>query len=199
MTPSHSACNPSFMVCADDKGNAYWAGSVVKSERLSVFNINSSKIYTKNSGNMNVAEDKIKQCLPEEYHAIMKKIVKVESGGNMLAINVNGIGNKLQWQPSSLNEAIVTTRHLVNLGYSVDVGYAQINSQHFINNGFLAKSGIGIEDIFDPCINLNAGAKIFGDAYLSHGKDTVKALSVYNTGSPTKGVQNGYVAKVASK
>ena len=79
------------------------------------------------------------------------------------------------------------------------MGYAQINSQHYSNpDGFLKKAGYRVEDMLDPCTNLRAGALILGEAYLRY-HDIRQALSVYNTGSTTKGFTNGYVDKVLGR
>jgi len=137
----------------------------------------------------------ILQCLPKTYQGIMKLIVYHESSGNQFAIGVNN-GPKLPRQPVQFSEAVLQAKKLLAQGYSIDTGYAQINSQHFAkSDGFLAKLGYRVEDMFDPCTNLRAGAIIYSNAYYQYG-DIKKALSAYNTGSPTKGFSNGYVEKV---
>lgn len=140
------------------------------------------------------AVDDVVKCVPSDYHYIMYKIVKAESKGNPLAVNVNG-NTKLQRQPASQDEAIYWSRYLFKQGYSIDLGYAQINSVHFKKNGLFGKSGFKIDHAFDVCTNLQMGAYIFAQAYIKYG-DVAKALSVYNTGSPIKGIKNGYVNKV---
>jgi type IV secretion system protein VirB1 len=81
-------------------------------------------------------------------------------------------------------------------GRSFDMGFAQINSQHLKPNGFLSKLGITVDDIFEPCVNLRAGANIYGNAAIKNGGDVKVALSIYNTGTKSNGISNGYVQKV---
>lgn len=194
-TNAMASCNPSFMVCADENGFSHWVGQMNQSYTPIINRVN--KVPEKRERSVFINQE-IEKCLPYEYHDIMKKVIKVESGGNPYAINVNG-ATKLSRQPSNYEEAVVTARHLINQGYSIDMGMAQINSQHFSKNGFLSKLGVSVEDIFDTCTNLRAGAKVFGDAYLSNNKNTIHALSVYNTGNPTRGIKNGYVSKVLAQ
>lgn len=189
-----SNCNPSFMVCADDNGYAHWSGQRSDNQQP----IKRHTVTGKKTERLSHINSEIQRCLPYEYHEIMKKIVKVESGGNPYAINING-GAKLSRQPQNYYEAVSTANYLISQGYSIDMGMAQINSQHFSKKGFLYKIGITVEDIFDSCTNLRAGAKVFGDAYLKNNSNIVSALSAYNTGSPVRGIQNGYVNKVLAQ
>jgi len=53
--------------------------------------------------------------------------------------------------------------------------------------------------LFDPCINLAAGAKIFlsGYATVPHSQDgLLQAFSIYNSGSTYVGITNGYASTV---
>jgi type IV secretion system protein VirB1 len=95
-----------------------------------------------------------------------------------------------------MEEAVRWSEALINAGYSIDMGYAQINSQHIKPGGKFYKLGIGVADLFDPRINLLAGAKIYGDAHNLSNGDIVKALSIYNTGDSERGIKNGYVMAV---
>lgn len=190
----NASCNPSFMVCADESGYSHWSGSY-SSTKINTYN---NLKYNKNKSRNDFIDHAVKSCLPYEYHDIMKKIVKVESGGNPFAINVNG-GHKLTRQPVNYDEAIHAAKVLIGNGYSIDMGIAQINSQHFSKNGFLHKLGLSVDEIFDVCTNLRAGAKVFGDAYIKNNGNAISALSAYNTGSPVKGITNGYVKKVLSQ
>lgn len=140
----------------------------------------------------------IQTCLPVSYHSIMSKIIKGESSNYAYSIGVNSKKIKLARQPSNKNEAIEWAKSLINAGYSIDMGYAQINSQHLAKKGFLTALGIGVDDIFDTCTNVLAGAKIYADAHNQNNGDVVKALSVYNTGNTVSGIQNGYVSRILS-
>lgn len=128
----------------------------------------------------------------------MAAIVRVESGGKPYAINVNG-DRKLTRQPRNAEEATAWADWLVTRGYSVDMGLAQINS------GNLKRLGLTPQQLFDPCTNLRAGAKILTENYLGAskqyggGQDALRAaLSAYNTGNYRAGLANGYVAKVTA-
>lgn len=127
--------------------------------------------------------------------ATLDAVVQVESGGNELAINVNG----LKYNPprqTSRAEAIATAKLWIKRGYSVDLGLMQVNSRN------LHGLGLTVEQVFEPCANIHAGALILSENYsralrqTSGGQDALKvALSYYNTGSPDRGFSNGYVAQ----
>lgn len=140
-------------------------------------------------------EQDLFRCLPASYRPIMRRVVRHESASNPFAININQ-GPKLDKQPTTASESARLAKTYIDKGYSVDIGYAQINSQHYAHaGGFLRKAGYRLEDMLDPCTNLRAGALILGEAYLRYG-DIKQALSVYNTGSTSRGFSNGYVDKV---
>ena len=143
-------------------------------------------------------EQLILACAPQVAPSTMTAIVRVESGGKPYALNVNG-AQKLTRQPRNAEEATAWADWLVNRGYSVDMGLAQINS------GNLARLGLVPQQLFDPCTNLRAGAKILTENYLGAarqyggGQDALRAaLSAYNTGNYRAGLTNGYVAKVTA-
>lgn len=140
----------------------------------------------------------IQKCLPKEYHGIMSRIVKVESGGNPYAININN-GLKLSRQPSNAAEATAWSEALIQKGYSIDMGLGQINSQHIKSNGVFGRLGLSVKDVFDPCTNLRMSSYVFGMAYYRHNGDWLKALSAYNTGNGVNGFKNGYVARVLAQ
>jgi type IV secretion system protein VirB1 len=81
-------------------------------------------------------------------------------------------------------------------GYNIDLGLGQINSAN------LSRVGLTVEEIFDPCKNIQAAGAIYhenltraGSRYT--GEAAVKAaLSAYNTGDFQNGFRNGYVRKV---
>ena len=125
-------------------------------------------------------------------------IVKVESGGNPFALNVNG-PRRLARQPASKAEALAWSEWLISRGYSIDMGLAQVNSAK------LRKLRTNIGAMFDPCANLAAGASILSREYagasrrFGSGQDALRAaLSAYNTGNHRAGFTNGYVARVTA-
>jgi type IV secretion system protein VirB1 len=135
-------------------------------------------------------------CAPTVAPQTLAPLVQIESGFNPLAINVNN-KPRITVRPRSAPEAAATARRLIAEGRSVDLGLAQINS------GNLSWLGLSIEDAFDPCRNLAAAARILGNGYVRAGAERVgeqsalrTALSIYNTGDPVRGFNNGYVAKV---
>lgn len=143
-------------------------------------------------------EQLVVQCAPNVAPETMAAIVRVESGGNPLAMNVNG-GQRLARQPAQKDEAVRWASWLIARGYSVDLGLAQVNSHN------LRRLGVSAEQMFEPCDNLNSGARILAENYSSAaqrygpGKQALHAaLSAYNTGNYRNGIVNGYVAKVAA-
>ena len=136
------------------------------------------------------------QCAPLIDPQIIQQIVMVESKFNPYAININAKA-KLSRQPNNITEAVLTAKNLVQLGYNIDVGFAQIN---YTNFDFV---GLILEDAFNPCKNLQAAEKILLYNYrLAFSKyhdvnaAIYAAVSAYNTGSFSKGFQNGYVQKI---
>ena len=103
-------------------------------------------------------EHLIMQCAPMVAPSTMAAIVQVESRGNPLALNVNG-SRGLTRQPASRAEAKAWAQWLVEHGYNIDMGLAQVNVRH------LQRMGVSIGDAFDPCINLRMGAKILVENY----------------------------------
>lgn len=142
-------------------------------------------------------EQLIIQCAPNVAPTTMMAIIKVESGGNPLAINVNG-KQRLARQPSSVIEAVAWAGWLIDKGYSVDLGLAQVNSRH------LQRLGLPPQAMFEPCYNIAAGAQILTENYANASKKFGSgqaalraAISAYNTGNHSSGFSNGYVQKVA--
>lgn len=135
-------------------------------------------------------------CAPHVAPNVLQAIIQVESGFNTLAIGVNG-QPRLQVRARSPQEAATRARALIKQGRSVDLGLGQINS------GNLDRLGLTVEQVFEPCLNLTAASRILADGYAQarprQSDDQAglrAALSIYNTGSPTRGLHNGYVAKV---
>lgn len=138
-------------------------------------------------------------CAPDVHPNTVAQIIRVESGGNPLAINVNGA--KVRLKANNTKEAAQLTRQYIQKGHTVDVGLMQINSVNFASLGYKNN----IEKLFEPCANIAAGATILKNFY-SNSKNAHKdpsaalrgAVSAYNTGSFSKGIKNGYVKKVYS-
>ena len=134
------------------------------------------------------------QCAPTVAPETVLAIIHTESRGYTFALNVNG-GRQPARQTTAVNAA-ATARRFVAAGYSVDLGLGQINSRN------MRWLGLTWETVFDPCTNVAALGKVMTSNYnaVKAGRDPQTALrvalSMYNTGSQSRGFRNGYVAKV---
>jgi type IV secretion system protein VirB1 len=134
-----------------------------------------------------------KACAPGIATEAVVPLVLTESGGDPLQINVNK-GPRVR--AGSVAEGAAIVRRYMVAGYTVDVGLAQINSANF------ARLGVTVEQAFEPCMNLQLAASVLRQGYglaSQHydGLDAISATySLYNTGSLTRGLRNGYVARV---
>jgi type IV secretion system protein VirB1 len=137
-------------------------------------------------------------CAPNVAPTTLNAIIQVESGGNPLALHVNGTD---QQPPPARDpaEAARMAESYVGKGYSVDVGLMQVNTRN------LAATGHSIQQALDPCTNILHGSTILSADYArasrTRGDDPyalLSALSAYNTGDFHRGFDNGYVAQVVS-
>ena len=134
------------------------------------------------------------QCAPSVAPETVLAIIQTESSGDPFALNVNG--GRQPARQTSAADAAATARRYVAAGYSVDLGLGQINSRN------MRWLGLTWETVFDPCTNVAALARVLTTNYnaVKAGRDPQTALrvalSMYNTGSQTRGFRNGYVAKV---
>ena len=134
------------------------------------------------------------QCAPTVAPETVLAIIQTESSGEPFALNVNG--GRQPARQSNAADAAAAARRYVAAGYSVDLGLGQINSRN------MRWLGLTWETVFDPCTNVAALGRILTANYNSAiaGRDPQSALrvalSMYNTGSQTRGFRNGYVAKV---
>lgn len=133
-------------------------------------------------------------CAPQVAPQTLAAIAYVESRFDPLAIGVNR-GPRPSRAPRDAAEAARIARGLLARGANLDLGIAQINSDN------LDWLGLSVEAAFDPCSNLAAAGQVLGAAYRPVRGDSPQgtlraALSRYNTGHPTRGVANGYVARV---
>ena len=133
------------------------------------------------------------QCAPEIATEAVVPLVVTESGGDALAVNVNK-GPRVRAESVAEGAAIV--RRYMAAGYTVDVGLAQINSANF------ARLGVTVEQVFEPCTNLKLASTVLQQGYgmatrYYTGLDAISATySLYNTGTLTRGIRNGYVGRV---
>jgi type IV secretion system protein VirB1 len=134
------------------------------------------------------------QCAPNVAPQTVAAIVRTESHGRPFALNVNG-GSQPPAQNNAASAA-ATAQRSIAAGYSVDLGLGQINSRN------MRWLGLTWDTVFDPCANVAALGRVITQNYNAAipGRDPQSALrvalSLYNTGSSSRGFRNGYVAKV---
>jgi type IV secretion system protein VirB1 len=112
-------------------------------------------------------------CAPAIDPALLVGIAQRESGLDPLTLHDDTSGQVLHGA-GVVDEA----KRLIAAGHSVDLGPWQINSR---NLGLL---GLGVAEAFEPCNAAAAAARL------------IELMSRYNTGSPSRGVANGYAAAV---
>src|SRR6266545_2060163 len=151
------------------------------------------------------------QCAPDVPVITLRAIARAESAFRPYALSLNypkrtareqGLncgGMFLSRQPRTLEEARAWTRYLLDRGRSVSIGLLQINSEQAANLSLTP------DQLFDPCTNVMAGARLLSMYYvqaasvLGEGQEALRyALSGYNSGLPLVGFRNGYVGSVLS-
>ncbi len=127
---------------------------------------------------------------------VLAGLVRVESGGNSIALAVNG-RVRLVRPARNRADAAAMARWLATHGYNFDAGLAQVNSAN------LARLGLDTSKVFEPCANLRAADEILAECRdrarargLVDANAMAAALSCYNTGHLSRGLRNGYVAAV---
>jgi type IV secretion system protein VirB1 len=131
------------------------------------------------------------QCGPAVAPSTTRAIIQVESGGDALAIGDNNL--RKSFAPKTRHEAISLATQLISQGHSVDLGLMQINSSH------LGPMQLSLDDVFDPCRNVQTGTAILSDFYRKYPNQNpdltlFNALSAYNTGRAWRGA--GYVNRI---
>jgi type IV secretion system protein VirB1 len=148
-------------------------------------------------------------CAPGVPLVTLRAIARAESAFHPYAVSLNyprrtarehGLrtgGITLARQPRTKAEALAWTYYLLKRGRSVSVGLMQINTEH------VADLGLSVDQLFDPCTNVRAGARLLAAKYQAaaaiggEGQQALQqALSEYNSGYPLTGVDNGYVSSV---
>src|SRR5271165_7018472 len=137
-------------------------------------------------------------CAMNVSPVTLEAVIRVESDGNPLALNVNHLQGP-QPHPATAAEAVSLAQGYIARGYSVDIGLMQVNSRN------LPVLGYTVEQVLDPCTNIRAGGTIlaadYGRAAQQFGSGQpalLAALSAYNTGDFARGFANGYVARYVS-
>ena len=141
------------------------------------------------------------ECFSNGDRRVMAAIVQVESGGHPYSIGV--VNGALQRQPRSKAEAVATARAQADAGWNFSLGPSQVNRYN------LARMDLDYETAFDPCANLRAGSRIFGEChdrararFPAPPQALAAALSCYYSGNFRRGLvpdekgKPSYVAKV---
>lgn len=149
------------------------------------------------------------RCASRVHPDTIEAIIRQESEFHPYALSINypkreatrlGHPNalyQLARQPRSLQEAITWTSWLLQNSHTVSIGLMQVNSEQ--------APRLGINDfrlLFDPCINLAAGAVILQQSFRGQPSSLdglAHAFAVYNAGSSRIGIENGYAAGVIGK
>ena len=126
-------------------------------------------------------------CAPAVDPVTMAAVVKQESGGQPWVVNNNTTRKSMAF--ASKAAAVAAAVAAVGRGESVDMGLAQINSKN------LPALGLTVEQVFDPCTNIAAGAKILAAGY-ARADSLGGALSMYNTGQSDSKIGATYAQKV---
>ncbi|OKP00833.1 lytic transglycosylase domain-containing protein [Xenorhabdus eapokensis] len=159
-----------------------------------------------------IGVDMMMACAPTVAPVTLEKIIQVESKYNPLALHFNAkwmnvpdkagqmrrqkITFKSPIPIQTVQDAVTVTYMALEAGFSVDMGYMQVNSRN------LKVLGYTVEDMFNPCKNLTAGARVLSAFYTDalsrypNAQTALRAaLSAYNTGSFNQGFLNGYLAR----
>jgi type IV secretion system protein VirB1 len=119
------------------------------------------------------------QCSPDVDAQMMVGIAQRESG-NVTSIETQILHDNTTHRTEVGVNVIAAARSLIAAGHSVDLGPWQINSRN------LSLLGMSLQDAFDPCRSVAGAARL------------LQLFSAYNTGSPSRGIANGYAGGVAA-
>jgi type IV secretion system protein VirB1 len=134
------------------------------------------------------------RCAPAVSAQTLAAVARTESAFDPWALHDNT--TRLSENPGNGRAALADASAWVARGDSVDIGMMQINSAN------LPALNMTVVSALDPCVSLAGGAEVlqaaFGNGDTSPDAQValLLALSRYNTGSPLKGIMNGYARKV---
>ena len=126
-------------------------------------------------------------CAPAVDPVTMAAVVKQESGGQPWVLNNNTTRKSVTFESKAA--AVAAAVAAVGRSESVDMGLVQINSKN------LPMLGLSVEQVFDPCTNIAAGATILAAGYERAGS-LGGALSIYNTGRSDSKMGAAYAQNV---
>ena len=122
----------------------------------------------------------LQRCAPEVAPVTMAAIIGTESSGWPWTINVNGLPDG-SMRFSTKHAAIAAATRYIRMGYKVDMGIAQVDSEN------LSWLGLSVQQAFNPCTNLKAAQRILVGAYHQAGASGVQSLAgafeAYNSGN----------------
>lgn len=134
------------------------------------------------------------RCAPGVPVWVLRGVARTESNFHPWMLHDNS--THASASPASLATAEIEAAAWMAEGHSVDLGLMQINGAN------LPALGMTIGAALDPCASLAGGAAVLRAAYgaglVGAGQQAalLMALSIYNTGSPLKGIMNGYAGRV---
>ncbi|OYW12409.1 MAG: hypothetical protein B7Z59_01415 [Acidiphilium sp. 37-67-22] len=134
------------------------------------------------------------RCAPGVPVWVLRGVARTESDFHPWMLHDNS--THASASPASFAAAEAQAATWMARGHSVDLGLMQINSAN------LPALGMTIGAALDPCSSLAGGAEVLRAAYGTGPVPTrqqaalLMALSIYNTGSPLKGIMNGYARRV---
>ena len=153
------------------------------------------------------------RCLPAVPLTTLSAIIRVESGGNPNAMQIDFPRALLkQWdlpegtlrlkrQPTTKREALQWLEYFERRNISVDLGLMQVSTAEAHRRGLLVESLPQL--LSDPCFNLRLGWQSLDSAYqlevktYGPGQEALQhAISRYNTGDTQRGIDNGYLARI---
>ena len=126
----------------------------------------------------------IQQCAAQIAPDTMTAIVRVESGGDPLAM-LDNTAHK-GYRPHTLGQALAILRRLMAARHQVDVGIAQVDTENFREYGLTPTTAL------NACANLHAGAAILQAAWKTAQREypgnpqraLFHAFEIYNSGAP---------------
>ncbi|THA00575.1 lytic transglycosylase domain-containing protein [Rodentibacter pneumotropicus] len=124
----------------------------------------------------------IAMCAPLIHPDTALSVMKEESKLNQFAI---GVVDGWVKQPTDFNSAVLTAQQLDKEGKNYSVGLMQINKHNF------AKYGVTLEQMFEPCNNLQVAQQILQDCYQRSGSVN-DALSCYYSGNFLRGYKKDF-------
>ena len=134
------------------------------------------------------------RCAPAIPVATLEAVARTESGLDPWALhdNTTGVTEAARRARTALHDAWAW----IGRGDSVDVGLMQVNSANFSALGLTARSALGALRFACRGRCGSAGGLWWGKTTADQQVALLMALSRYNTGSPLKGIMNGYARSV---